>query len=195
VDWVKVDAATGAAAPLFDAAKMRAAFAALPGMRASDVEPLPGSRTLEMNATGTAALVSIGDDLYYYPFDSDRAFRLTFDPYAEDEASFSPNGRQAAFVRRNNLFVINLEQQRQEKQLTTSGTDQILNGKLDWVYQEEIYGRGNFKAYWWSPDSTHLAFLQLDDRPVPEFTVVDHIPARLTVEEWDYPKPAIRTRW
>jgi dipeptidyl-peptidase-4 len=56
------------------------------------------------------------------------------------------------------------------------------------VYQEEIYGRGNFRAYWWSPDSSHLAFLQVDDRPVPEFTVVDHIPTRLTVEEWDYPK-------
>ena len=114
--------------------------------------------------------------------------RLTFDPYVEEEFSFSPDGRQVAFVRRNDLFVVNLEQQRQEKQLTTSGTDQILNGKLDWVYQEEIYGRGDFRAYWWSPDSSHLAFLQVDDRPVPEFTVVDHIPARLAVEQWDYPK-------
>jgi Dipeptidyl peptidase IV (DPP IV) N-terminal region len=61
----------------------------------------------------------------------------------------------AAFVRRNNLHVVNLDEQRQEKQLTTDGTDQILNGKLDWVYQEEVYGRGDFKAYcpavhlWW----------------------------------------------
>ena len=188
VEWLKVDAASGTTAPLFDAQKMRAAFASLPGLRPADVERLPTSRSLEMNAAATATLISIGDDLYYYPFNTDRAFRLTFDPYVEEEFTFSPDGRQAAFVRRNNLYVVNLEQQRQEKQLTTSGTDQILNGKLDWVYQEEIYGRGNFKAYWWSPDSSHLAFLQLDDRPVPEFTVVDHIPARLDVEEWDYPK-------
>ena len=188
VDWVKVDTATGQTMPLFDAAKMRAAFAALPGLRAEDVERLPHGRDLEMNATRTAAIVSLGRDLYFYPFDGERAFRLTFDPDEEEEFSFSPDGRQAAFVRRNNLYVVNLEQQRQEKQLTTDGTDQILNGKLDWVYQEEIYGRGSFKAYWWSPDSTRLAFLQIDDRPVPEFTVVDHIPARLEVEEWDYPK-------
>jgi dipeptidyl-peptidase-4 len=188
VDWVKVEAATGQTGPLFDAPKMRAAFAALPGLRAEDVERLPHALDLEMNAMHTAALVSLGRDLYYYPFDSERAFRLTFDPDEEEEFSFSPDGRQAAFVRRNNLYVVNLEQQRQEKQLTTDGTGQILNGKLDWVYQEEIYGRGNFKAYWWSPDSTRLAFLQIDDRPVPEFTVVDHIPARLEVEEWDYPK-------
>ena len=188
VDWVTVEAATGKSEPLFDAAKMRAAFDALPGLRAEDVARLPNDRGLEMNPARNAVIVSIGDDLYYYPFGTDRAFRLTFDPYAEEEFSFSPDGRQAAFVRHNNLFVVNLEQQRQEKQLTTSGTDQILNGKLDWVYQEEIYGRGNFRAYWWSPDSTQLAFLQVDDRPVPEFTVVDHIPARLTVEQWEYPK-------
>ena len=188
VAWVRVEAATGKSEPLFDAQKMRAAFDALPGLRAEDVARLPSDRGLELNAAGSAAIVSIGDDLYFYPFGSDRAFRLTFDPYLEEEFTFSPDGRQAAFVRRNNLFVVNLEQQRQEKQLTTSGTDQLLNGKLDWVYQEEIYGRGNFRAYWWSPDASHLAFLQVDDRPVPEFTVVDHIPARLTVEEWDYPK-------
>ena len=188
VDWVKVNAATGTSEPLFDAQKMRTAFAALPGIRAEDVKALPNDPGLEMNDAHNAALVSIGDDLYQYPFGSERAVRLTFDPYLEEEFSSSPDGRQVAFVRRNNLYIVNLEQQRQEKQLTTSGTDQLLNGKLDWVYQEEIYGRGTFRAYWWSPDSSHIAFLQVDDRPVPEFTVIDHIPARLGVEQWDYPK-------
>jgi dipeptidyl-peptidase-4 len=107
------------------------------------VERVPHGRDLEMNAGHNAALVTLGHDLYNYPFGGDRAFRLTFDPHEEEEFSFSPDGRQAAFVRRNNLHVVNLDQQRQEKQLTTDGTDQILNGKLDWVYQEEVYGRGN----------------------------------------------------
>jgi dipeptidyl-peptidase-4 len=188
VDWMKVDAVTGASEVLFDADKMRAAFAALPGLRAEDVARLPNQRGLEFNALHSAVVVTIADDLYYYQFGQARAVRLTFDPYEEEEFSFSPDARQVAFVRRNNLFVVNVEQQRQERQLTTSGGDEILNGKLDWVYQEEIYGRGNYRAYWWSPDSAHLAFLQLDERAVPEFTIVDHIPARLTLETWDYPK-------
>jgi dipeptidyl-peptidase-4 len=188
VEWVRVEAATGATQALFDAQKMRAALDLLPGLRAEDVAKLPNTRELEMNASKTAALVSIADDLYYVPFNGDRAFRLTFDPFPEEEFSFSPDGRQAAFVRKNNLYVVNLEQQRQERQLTTSGHDQLLNGKLDWVYQEEIYGRGNFRGYWWSPDSSHIAFLQLDERPVREFVVVDHIPTHQTVETWDYPK-------
>jgi dipeptidyl-peptidase 4 len=188
VSWTKVEAASGASEPLFDAQKMRAAFDALPGVRASDVERLPATRSLEFNADATAALVSLGEDLFYYPFGSERAIRLTFDPHVEEEYTFSPDGRQAAFVRNNDLYVVNLEQQRQERRLTTDGTGEILNGKLDWVYQEEIYGRGQFRAYWWSPDAAHLAFLQIDDRPVPQFTVVDHIPARLNVEQWHYPK-------
>lgn len=188
VEWTKVDAASGTSEPLFDAAKMRAAFDALPGLRAEDVTRLPNQRSLEFNAARNAVAVSIAADLYVYQFGQDRAVRLTFDPYEEEEFSFSPDGRQIAFVRRNNLYVVNVEQQRQERQLTTSGADQILNGKLDWLYQEEIYGRGNFRGYWWSPDSANIAFLHLDEHPVPEFTVVDHIPARQVVERWEYPK-------
>ncbi len=188
VEWTKVDATSGATEPLFDAARMRAAFDALPGLRAEDVVGLPNRRALEMNPARTAAVVSIGDDLYYYQFGTERAVRLTFDPNQEGEYAFSPDGRLVSFVRRNNLFVVNVEQQRQERQLTTSGSPQILNGKLDWVYQEEIYGRNNYRGYWWSPDSAHVAFLQLDERPVPEFTIVDHIPPRANVETWDYPK-------
>ena len=93
-----------------------------------------------------------------------------------------------SFVRENNLYVEDLSMQRRERALTRDGSAKILNGRLDWVYQEELYGRGNFGAYWWSPDSTSIAFLRFDENPVPEFTVVDHIPYRQNVELTPYPK-------
>ena len=64
----------------------------------------------------------------------------------------------------------------------------MLNGKLDWVYQEEIYGRGKFRAHWWSPDSRRLAFLRLDEAQVPRYTIVDEIPQHPAVEVYPYPK-------
>ena len=73
--------------------------------------------------------------------------------------------------------------------LTTDGTAQLLNGRLDWGDEEEIYGRGTTRAFWWSPDSSWIAFLQLDERPVPEFALVDHLPYRQKLEAFDYPKP------
>ena len=47
----------------------------------------------------------------------------------------------------------------------TDGGGDILNGKGDWVYEEEIFYR-NGQAYWWSPDGKQIAFLRFDDGPV-----------------------------
>ena len=184
----KVNAATGEATPFFDAAKMQAAFATLPGVSASDASQLAGRGNYSLNPAETAALINWANDLFYYEFGSDRAIRLTTTPEPEVGEGFSPDGRMVTFVRDNNLYVEDLGMQRRERALTRDGSAKILNGRLDWVYQEELYGRGNFGAYWWSPDSTMIAFLRFDETPVPEFTVVDHIPYYQNVEVTPYPK-------
>jgi dienelactone hydrolase len=61
-------------------------------------------------------------------------------------------------------------------------------GKLDWVYQEELYGRGNFKGFWYSEASDRIAILDLDEREVQNYTVLDHIPTRGLSEVTAYPK-------
>ena len=184
----KVNAATGQATPFFDAAKMQAAFAALPGVSADAARQLAGRGNYDLNPAETAALINWANDLFYYEFGSDRAIRLTSTPEPEVGEGFSPDGRMVSFVRENNLYVEDLSMQRRERALTRDGSAKILNGRLDWVYQEELYGRGNFGAYWWSPDSTTIAFLRFDETPVPEFTVVDHIPLYQNVEVTPYPK-------
>jgi dipeptidyl-peptidase-4 len=90
-----------------------------------------------------------------------------------------------AFIRNNNLHVIS---GREARELTTDGSRTLLNGILDWVYSEELYGRGNYRGYWWSPDSKYIAFLQLDETAVPEYTLIDDIPYRPDVRRWHYPK-------
>ena len=184
----KVNAATGEATPFFDAAKMQAAFAALPGVSAADARQLSGRGNYNLNPAETAVLINWANDLFYYEFGSDRAVRLTSTPEPEVGEGFSPDGRMIGFVRENNLYVEDLSMQRRERALTRDGSAKILNGRLDWVYQEELYGRGNFGAYWWSPDSTTIAFIRFDETPVPEFTVVDHIPTYQNVEVTSYPK-------
>ncbi len=189
VEWLKVEAATGTSAPLFDRKAVSDRAAQMLGLESAAIGQALGSRALEMNPDRTGAVVALENDLYFVPFGAnDRAQRLTSTVEAEEEFTFSPNGELVSFLRGNDLYVVDVDHRR-ERRLTADGGPQRLNGKLDWVYQEEIYGRGNYRAYWWSPNSRHLAFLQLDETPVPEFTVVDHIPRRLTVETWDYPKP------
>ena len=186
VEHVRVDAISGTETLLFEPAKLAAALAAVPGVSPDESDRLSRQRTYVMDPQRTSLLVTVGDDLFRWSFGADRLVRLTSTPGLEDEVTFSPDGRLVAFVRKHNLYVTDLEGR--ERALTTDGHDQLLNGRLDWVYQEEIYGRGTHRAYWWSPDSARLAFLQLDEAPVPEFTVIDHIPYRQTVEVTDYPK-------
>jgi dipeptidyl-peptidase-4 len=186
-EWFKVDSATGRSSPMFDAARIENAFAALPGVTREEAAEVARTGDLTMNAAHTAAIATIAEDLYYVNFEDGRSVRLTVAQGHEEEATFSPNGQFVAFVRANNLYIVDIASQR-ERAITTDGADDLLNGKLDWVYQEEIYGRGRFRAYWWSPDSTRLAFLQINERPVPKYTVTDHIPYRPRLETDGYPK-------
>lgn len=166
-DWLKVDALTGGTTPLFT--------------------PDGGEEALLTNAAATAVVFRRDDDLHLRDVASGRTTPLTTAAGEEEEPAFSPDGRLLAFVRGGNLHVLDLASGR-ERALTSDGSEDVLNGKLDWVYQEEIYGRGKFRAYWWSPDSASLAYLQLDDRPVPDYTVTDHVPYRPTLEVSAYPK-------
>jgi dipeptidyl-peptidase-4 len=81
-------------------------------------------------------------------------------------ASFSPDGKRVAFVRENNLFMVDLIA-KTEKQITNDGIkNKIINGASDWVYEEEF---GFDKAYEWSPDSKKIAFYKFDETEVKEY--------------------------
>ncbi len=183
----KVNAITGQATPFLDSQRMIAAFTNLGGITEQDARQLANRSSYHFNKAETAVLINWANDLFYYELGSTKALRVTNNPEREVGETFSPNGRMIAYVRDNNihLFEINLAT---ERRLTSDGSAKIFNGRLDWVYQEELYGRGNFEAYWWSPDSTMLAYLRLDETPVREFTVVDHIPYHQSLEVTAYPK-------
>ncbi|HUP59077.1 MAG TPA: S9 family peptidase [Thermoanaerobaculia bacterium] len=185
VEWRVFDVATGKQRPFFDRAKLQSALEGA-GLTADAAKDAAESDELTFDAKKSAVVLSVADDLYVYSFTRGTAVRITSAPGEEEEAAFSPDGQKVAFVRNHNLFVVDLAGR--ERQLTTDGSAEILNGKLDYVYQEEVYGRGVWKGYWWSPDSARIAFLQLDERPVPEYTIVDDIAYRPDVKVYDYPK-------
>ncbi len=119
-----------------------------------------------------AALFTLGGDLYHLKLAGLEARRLTKDGRPKDEPQFSPDGKKVAFLRGNDLHALELETG-QEIRLTRDGSEDRLNGRLDWVYDEEVYGRGNKRAFWWSPDSRLLAFLQLDTSREPTHLLMD----------------------
>jgi dipeptidyl-peptidase 4 len=183
---LKVNARTGEATPFFDAARMEAALMKIQGMKAEDARKLARQSSYQLNPEQTAVLLNSQNDLIYYQLGSEGAVRLTNNPEEEFEEDFSPDGRAVSFVRHNNLFVVDIATGR-ERALTKDGGEKVFNGRLDWVYEEELYGRGNRRGYWWSPDSRQIAYLRLDESVVASFPVVDHIPRAQVLEETAYP--------
>jgi len=86
-----------------------------------------------------------------------------------DDPQFSPDGKTVSYVKDHNLHLIALSD-RHESTLTTSTSSEILNGEVDWAYEEELDVRSN---YFWSPDSQHIAYLQTDESRVPKYPITD----------------------
>ena len=74
-----------------------------------------------------------------------------------------------SFVRDHNLWVVNVADGK-EHALTQGGTQDVRKGELDWVYPEELEIK---TAYWWAPDSAAIAFLEMDERKVAAYPLVN----------------------
>jgi len=99
------------------------------------------------------------------------------------DVKFSPDGKQVSYVSGHNLHLISLSEGN-DRTLTTGGTEEVRKGELDWVYPEELDLK---TAYWWSPDSTKIAFLQMDERKVSKYHLVDFTSYEGEAEEERYP--------
>ncbi|HJO18471.1 MAG TPA: S9 family peptidase [Vicinamibacterales bacterium] len=85
-------------------------------------------------------------------------------------AKFAPTGRRVAYVREHNLYVEAFPEG-QVQQLTSDGSDTLINGTFDWVYEEEL---GLRDGYRWSPDGRFIAYWQLDSSEVRNFTLINN---------------------
>jgi dipeptidyl-peptidase-4 len=88
---------------------------------------------------------------------------------AVSDAKISPDGRYVSFVREHNLWLVGVADGK-ERALTKGGTEEIRKGELDWVYPEELEIK---TGYWWAPDASAIAFLQMDERKVTQYPLVD----------------------
>ena len=153
---------------------------------------LPSSSDVNLDSyrwspKGDRILFQGGGDLWVYDFASEEMRRLTDDPQKDEEATFSPAGDRVAFVKQNNLYTISLKSGK-ITQLTSDGTPLILNGKLDWVYKEELADRATGRAYEWSPDGKEIAYLRLDDNPVPQYPLIHFLSTHVELSMQRFPQ-------
>lgn len=116
-------------------------------------------------------------------------------PFSTDElvdisyAHFSPRYNFIYFVHGNNLYIQNSNSDKGAQQVTADGSNNIFNGKPDWIYEEEVLS--SEQAVWWAPDDSKMLFARIDDTNVAEY----NMPKYTTKEAYSplyslkYPKP------
>ena len=84
-------------------------------------------------------------------------------------AKFYPDGKTVGYVREHNIYVESLSDGSITR-ITWDGSETIINGTFDWVYEEEFGLRDGFR---WSPDSKNIAYWQLDAEGIGEFFLIN----------------------
>ncbi len=123
-------------------------------------------------------------EYFVWDFDDETLTKVSQEPDLQQFAKFSPDGNLVGFVRANNIFVVDLRSGI-EHQITSDGSEEIINGTADWVYEEELGLRDGFRI---SPDGTKIAFWRFDQSIIPPFYLIDETTLYPELTPVRYPK-------
>ena len=179
-EFVLVDAAKATRAPAFDHAAVAKALTTVMGKPVT-MERLPFQQ------------ITFATDLQSFWFDTDLK-RWTCDVRGRQcsgadrrvpvaNSILSPDGKLAAFVRDNNLWVRDVDSNT-DTQLTTDGVKDYgyATDNAGWRFSER-------PVLAWSPDSKKIATFRQDQRKTGEMYLVNTTVGHPTLQAWKYPLP------
>ncbi len=185
--WMVVDLQTGeeAAWPVVD--DLESQLLALDGVKPEQARSGAMQVAGEMDSPHATTLVRLGEALAVVAPDSPARW-LTRDGSQWDNATLDPADRRVAYTTDGDLFVRDVASGRSLR-LTNDGSETRLNGILDWMYQEEIFGRGNYRGFWFSHDGQWLAMLRIDISQIEPYVLAKAASERGTGLVRRYSKP------
>ena len=152
------DPATGRSAVLVASEKLAALKPPTPTKaqddRQKDNRARYGVAAYHWSPDSKSLLFDVNGHLWLYDLQTGVPLQLTETEETNVDPKFSPDARYITFVRDHNLFLRSTGQGH-EQQLTKDTDKDILNGEVDWLYEEELGVRSN---YFWSPDSKQILF-------------------------------------
>jgi dipeptidyl-peptidase-4 len=99
--------------------------------------------------------------------------------------TINPKGTKLAYVKENDLYVMDLMSQK-VKRITKDGEyNTIINGAVDWVYEEEF---GMSKGFEWNSNGTKIAFYRFDESAVKQWQMTTYGKLYPDLYKFKYPK-------
>jgi dipeptidyl-peptidase-4 len=180
-----MDAATGARHLLIAADKLVTILPPQPyplRQRTGAARRPPGP--FQFSPDGTAVLFRGQTSVVWFDFKSQTARTLVSGKEMLTDEKISPDGRWVSFVRDYNVWIVSTSGG-DARAVTTGGSEALRKGQLDWVYPEELEIRS---GYWWAPDSSAIAYLELDEHAVTKYTIQNNLEDLTENETYRYPR-------
>jgi dipeptidyl-peptidase-4 len=147
-----------------------------------------GIASFQLSKDGTLLLVPLSGKLYAIDF----AAALAGDPQPRElntgdgilDPRLSPDNSHVAFVRDGTVFAIDLKTN-EAKRVSPAGEGAVSFGDAEFVAQEEMK---RMHGFWWSPDSTRIAYQRTDVASLEVFTIADPSDPGKPPQSWRYPR-------
>ena len=125
--------------------------------------------------------------VYVYDIASGSMKLLDYDKVLH--ATFSPDGKKVAYVKKNNLYYKEVQKDIVVPLTSDGEKNRIINGNCDWVYEEEF---SFTRAFEWSKDGQYIAWYRFDESLVPEYTIAKYTGLYPEQYTYKYPKAGER---
>ena len=167
-----IDTADGKERVLVSSSELTAAFGSEPRRLASDEEYEAAARRRQLLGyawapDGHHLLLKAGASLVWFDLDAHASRTLVSNGKDPADPKISPDGRKVSFIQDHTLWVADVATG-VARALPHTGSGDLLEGEPDWPYLHEL---GLPSAYWWSPDSSAIAWLETDDRAVDKYSL------------------------
>jgi dipeptidyl-peptidase-4 len=165
-----VDAATGGHSLVISSAQLESIFPAPPARQSQATGAGRHAPSQYQWAPTHDALLFEGPNaLAWFDLKSQAGRVLVSGKEDLGDVKISPDAKYVSFVRDHNLWLVSTADGK-ERAITTGGTEILRKGEVDWVYSEEL---DLYTGYWWSPDSSSIAYLEMDESKVTQFSLLN----------------------
>jgi dipeptidyl-peptidase-4 len=144
-----------------------------------------GITSFKLSEDGAQIAFTLPGALFVYRLGTKSLVKLKTGAGNAIDPTFSPDGRKIAYVRDYNLFVYDLEADR-ERAITSGGTETRSYGVAEFVAQEEM---DRTKGFWWLPDSQRIVYQVNDSSKVEVWYVGDPSAPENPPYPSRYPRP------
>jgi dipeptidyl-peptidase 4 len=117
--------------------------------------------------SGHSLMLATGVSLVWFNLDTRVSRPLMMNGKDIGNPEISPDGRTVSFIQDHTLWLADVATGAAHA-WTHAGSADLLEGEPDWPYLHELEVHA---AYWWSPDSSSIAWFETDDRAVEKYSL------------------------